>query len=113
VIENVRGNQYAGPDSLFGATQVVLFNAEDGKWYELRSGNILSVSMVVEPETCFEPKLVYINSTQQDGNYLVYELSDESTFRAYQGCDGWVIDDILTDEETSSWVNLSRALECD
>lgn len=113
VIENVRGNQYAGPDSLFGATQVVLFNAEDGKWYELRSGNILSVSMVVEPETCFEPKLVYINSTQQDGNYLVYELSDGSTFRAYQGCDGWVIDDILTDEETSSWVNLSRALECD
>ena len=113
VIENVRGNTYSGPDSLFGPTQVVLFNAEDGKWYELRSGDIQSVSMLEEPETCFEPKLVFIDSTQQDGSYVVYKLSDGSTFRDYKGCDGWEIDDILTDEETSRWANLSKALECE
>ena len=112
VIENVRGNQYSGPDSLFGATQVVLFNAEDGRWYELRSGDIQSVSMLVEPETCFEPKLVYIDSIRQDGSYVIYDLSDGSTFRDYAGCAGWEADDILTDEVTYDWANLSKAREC-
>ena len=114
VIENVRGNQYSGPDSLFGATQVVLFNAEDGKWYELRSGDIQSVSMLEEPETCFEPNLVEIDSIRQDSDswYVYYELSDGTSFREYGECAGWEVDDILTDEVTSRWANLSKASEC-
>ena len=68
--------------------------------------------MLVEPETCFEPKLVQIDFIRQDGSNVFYELSDGTSFSFYEGCPGWQVDDIVTDEETSSWANLSQALEC-
>ena len=113
VIENVRGDSYSGPDSLFGATQVVLFNAADGQWYELRNGDVQRVSMLVEPQSCFAPNTGTIEAIRNSGNYTYYSISDAADFSKYGECDRWEVGDLLTDEETSTWVNLTKALECE
>ena len=113
VIENVRGDGYYGPDSILGPTQVVLFNAIDGQWYELRSGEIKRVSMLTEPQSCFAPNLGTIEAISEDGNYTIYSITGEADFREYGGCANWEVGDILTNEETYKWANLSKALTCD
>ena len=114
VIENVRGDSYYAPGSLVGPTQVVLFNAADGQWYELRDGDVKRVSMLVEPKSCFAPRTATIEAITKDGSYAYYSISGGSDFRRSNGgCDTWEIGDLLTDEETSNWVNLTKAGRCD
>lgn len=65
--------------------------------------------MLLGRETCFEPNLVIINDARSDRNYVVYQLSDGSILRVDGFGYAWELDDILTNELNSDWINLSKA----
>jgi hypothetical protein len=114
VIENARGDTYYGPGGLFDPTQVILFKANNGDWYELQSDGVKRVSLLVEPITCFAPDMHTIEQIipNEEDSGSEYVLSGGKTVSYSQSCRGYEVGDQLTGELVRGYVNLSKAKFC-